>query len=45
MDFVGEDQLLTFNSLAAERIGEHDGLIELHVGIVIALDEQHGGTP
>jgi hypothetical protein len=41
VDLVGEDQLLHFDLLLAQRVGQHHGLAELYVAVVVPLDQQH----
>src|SRR5579872_7236609 len=45
VDFVGEDVLLEGRALSAKSCGEADGVGELHVAVVVALDQQDGRTP
>src|ERR1017187_1966850 len=45
VDLVGQDELLEIDALLAQRIGERDGLAEVDVTIVIAVDQQHRRAP
>ncbi len=45
MNFVGEDVLLEGRALGAQGLGQADGVGELHIAVVVALDKQDGGLP
>jgi len=45
VDFVREDEFLEVDTLFSERFDERDCLVEGHVAIVIAVDEQDGRMP
>src|SRR5215472_10870952 len=45
MNFVGEDELLDFNSFLAEACGEINGLHEIDVAVVVAMNEKNGRLP
>ncbi len=45
VNFVGDDQLLECDFLGAQFFDQISGLLERHVAIVVAMDQQHGGTP
>src|SRR5215469_9226382 len=45
VDFVGIDDLLEGHALGFETLGEIDGLAELNVAVVVALDQEHGRAP
>src|ERR1035437_5527400 len=45
VDLVGQDELLEIHTLLAERIRERDGLAEVDVAIVVAVNHQHRGAP
>jgi hypothetical protein len=45
VDFVGEDQFLELDTLFAKRLDEQDRLMEGHIAIVIAVDEQDRRSP
>src|ERR1700676_4003781 len=45
VNFVRKNQFLHGHVSAAQRIGQHYSLVELHVAVVIALNQEHGRTP
>ena len=40
VDLIGEDEFLEFDTLFAQSLNERDGLVERHIAIVIAVNEQ-----
>ena len=45
MDFVRDDQLLERNAARAQFSGQRDRLVDPHVAIIIAVDQQGRATP
>src|SRR5690242_13243283 len=45
VNLVGEDELLDFDALLAKARGEVHGLREIHVAIVVAVDEKDRRLP
>src|SRR5216683_3051722 len=45
MDLVRENELLEGYALAPQGLGELDRLAELHVAVVVAVDQQHRRAP
>src|SRR5882724_13325533 len=45
VDFVGENELFDFDVAGAETRDEIDGLREVNVAIVVAVNEEHGRFP
>src|SRR6266436_4910536 len=45
VDFVREDKLFDFDVVGAEASDEIDGLREVNVAIVVAMNEEHGRFP
>ena len=45
VDLVGQDELLEIHALLAERIRHRDRLAEIHIAIVVAVNQQHRRAP
>ena len=41
MHVIGEDELLDFHAAFAETSDQIDGLGEIHVAVVVAMNEKH----
>ena len=45
VDFIGEDELFDLDAVFAKACDKVDGLREIDVAVIVAMDEKHGRLP